>query len=130
MGLTFLAAGNCTPEAISSVLMILKGENGVGVSNSLGSSSLDVLMSLGLPWLIRNLLNWNDSGHHPYVELDHGIGWTAFLLLISVVSLYIVFSLAKYRLQRSVGVTLFIIYFILITFSVLLEMNIFHSSDS
>lgn len=129
MGLTFLAAGNCTPEAVSSILMIIKGENGVGVSNSLGSSSLDILLSLGLPWLIRNILNWKELNENPHVDLDRGVRWTACLLLVSVILLYSVLSVGKYRLQRSIGLTLISVYFFLITISVLFEMEIFFSNS-
>lgn len=128
VGLTFLAMGNCAPEAISSLTMIMKGENGIGVSNSLGSSSLNVLLSLGCPWLIQNLLKWNDSNVHPHVELDRSIFWTACLLLISILSLYAIFALAKYRLQRSVGLALALVYSILIIGSILIEMDMFNSS--
>lgn len=108
--------------------MIMKGENGIGVSNSLGSSSLNILLSLGLPWLIKNLLKWNASNGHPHIELDRTIFWTACLLLTSILSLYIIFALAKYRLQRSVGLALALVYLILIVLSILIEMDMFGSS--
>lgn len=126
MGLTVLAAGNCLPEAISSILMVCKGEKGVGVSNSLGSCSLDILLSLGVPWLIKNLLNLNGSGEMAGVEIkSNGIRYTVFLLFASIVALYLILSVAKYRLQRSVGIVLGVSYLILVTFSILLEIDVF-----
>lgn len=126
MGLTFLAAGSCTPEALSSILMIRKGENGVGVSNSLGSSSLDIFLSLGIPWFIRNLLHWKDPNAYSSVRIDsNGIESTILLLFLSVVILYTVFALSKYRLSKTVGFILFIGYLVLIVLSVLFEMNVF-----
>lgn len=126
MGLTFLAAGSCTPEALSSVMMIRKGEKGVGVSNSLGSSTLDIFLSLGVPWFIKNLLQWNDSIQQPSVRVDsNGIETTILLLFLSVVILYTVLWFAKYRLSKSVGLCLFLGYLVLIMLSVSFEMNLF-----
>ncbi|XP_031638472.1 sodium/potassium/calcium exchanger 3-like [Contarinia nasturtii] len=125
MGMTFLAAGNCTPEALSSILMIRKGERGIGVSNSLGSSTLDIFLSLGVPWFVRNLLQWYNSNPNPSVLLESsGTGPTILLLLASVFLLYVILSIAKYRLTKLVGLSLFLGYTILAILSVSLEMNI------
>lgn len=125
MGMTFLAAGNCTPEALSSILMIRKGERGVGVSNSLGSSSLDIFLSLGVPWFVRNLMQWYNSSPNPSVILESsGTGPTTLLLLASVIILYVILSVAKYRLSKIVGLSLFVGYTILAVLSVSLEMNV------
>lgn len=126
MGLTFLAAGNCTPEALSSILMIRKGERGVGVSNSLGSSTLDIFLSLGGPWFIRNLLNWSKENPNPAIQIS-GIESTIPLLLISVILLYVILSVAKYRLSKNVGLSLFLGYIVLAILSVTFEMNVFSS---
>lgn len=125
MGLTFLAAGGCMPEGISSVLMVRKGEGGVGVSNSLGANSLAILMSLGIPWLIRNILHRNDKGHESIRINSYGIEYSILLLLLAVIALYAVLTLSRYRLKRTVGVTLLIVYSVIITIGVLLELNVF-----
>lgn len=116
MGLTILAIGNCMPEALSSIMMIRKGENGIGVSNSLGSCSLNVFLALGLPWFIRNLLRLNECNAYSCVQIQsNGIKTMVLLLFISMIILYTVFSISKYRLNKSVGFTLFIGYLILIS---------------
>uniref|UniRef100_T1GWN9 Sodium/calcium exchanger membrane region domain-containing protein n=2 Tax=Megaselia scalaris TaxID=36166 RepID=T1GWN9_MEGSC len=61
MGLTFLAAGSATPEAVSSAISVRKGDSGIGVSNSLGANSLAILLSLGLPWFIKNCITFNSE---------------------------------------------------------------------
>lgn len=125
MGLTFLAAGGCMPEGISSVLMVRKGEGGVGVSNSLGANSLAILMSLGIPWLIRNILHRNDPGQESIHINSYGIEYTILLLFLAVVALYLILTLSRYRLKRTVGISLVIVYLVIITFGVLLELNVF-----
>lgn len=125
MGLTFLAAGGCMPEGISSVLSVRKGEGGIGVSNSLGANSLAILMSLGIPWLIKNILHRNTPGKDVIQITSYGVEYTILLLLLATLSLYIVLTLSRYRLKKTVGLTLISIYLVLITFGILLELNIF-----
>lgn len=55
MGLTFLAAGTSVPEAVSSVIVTNQGHGSMGISNSIASNTFDVLLCLGLPWLIKSL---------------------------------------------------------------------------
>lgn len=129
MGLTFLAAGGCMPEGISSVLMVRKNEGGVGVSNSLGANSLAILMSLGIPWLIRNILNRNIPGKNAIQITSEGIGYLISLLLLAAFSLYLVLTLSRYRLKKTVGIVLMSIYLVIITFGILLELNVFFPSQ-
>lgn len=130
MGLTFLAAGGCMPEGISSVLMIRKKEGGLGVSNSLGANSLAILMSLGIPWLIKNIIHRNDPVRASIQLNPYSTEYNIFLLFLAVIALYIVLTFARYRLKRSVGITLLIVYFIFITFGILFEMNVFFRSEA
>lgn len=125
MGLTFLAAGGCMPEGISSVIQIRKGKGGIGVSNSLGANSLAILMSLGIPWLIKNILNRNVPGKQSILLNSLSTEYNILILLIAVITLYVVLTLAKYRLKRSVGLSLISAYSVFITLGVLLEMNVF-----
>lgn len=125
MGLTFLAAGGCMPEGISSVIQIRKGKGGIGVSNSLGANSLAILMSLGIPWLIKNILNRNVPGKESILLNSSSTEYNILILLIAVITLYVVLTLAKYRLKRSVGLSLISAYTVFITLGVLLEMNVF-----
>lgn len=125
MGLTFLAAGGCLPEGISSVLTIRKGEGGIGVSNSLGANCLAILMSLGIPWLIKNFMNRNIPGKS-FISLNpFSTEYNILLLLVAVIALYIILTVSRYRLQRSVGIALFIVYGLIITIAIMLEMNVF-----
>lgn len=55
MGLTFLAAGTSVPEAVSSIIVTKQGHGEMGISNSIGSNTFDILLCLGLPWLVKAL---------------------------------------------------------------------------
>lgn len=62
MGMTFLAAGTSVPEAVSSVVVTAQGYGSMGISNSIGSNTFDILLCLGLPWLIKTLIVPSSSG--------------------------------------------------------------------
>merc|ERR1719453_616865 len=56
MGLIFLAAGTSIPDALGSVAVAKQGEGDMAVANSLGSNVFDILLGLGVPWLLRNMM--------------------------------------------------------------------------
>lgn len=125
MGLTFLAAGGCLPEGISAVLLIRKKEGGFGVSNSLGANSMAILMSLGIPWLIRNIIYRNTAGKETISLNPQSTEYSMLILLLAAITLYTVLTIGKYRLKRAVGGALISVYAVFITLGVLLEMNVF-----
>lgn len=130
MGLTFLAAGGCLPEGISSVLLIRKKEGGFGVSNSLGANSLAILMSLGVPWLIRNIMFQNVLGKESIPLNPLSTQYTMLLLLVAVFSLYMVLTIAKYQLKRTVGCVLISIYIVFVTLGILMASNVFFPNST
>lgn len=130
MGLTFLAAGGCLPEGISSVLLIRKKEGGFGVSNSLGANSLAILMSLGIPWLIRNIMYQNVPGKQSILLNPHSTQYTMLLLLLAVLSLYLVLTIARYQLKRTVGCVLISVYAVFVTLGILMETSVFFPKES
>lgn len=81
-------------------------------------------MSLGVPWMIRNIIYRNDP-NKSYIRLDSAdIEYTIMSLLLATVVLYAVISYCKYTLKRSVGFTLICVYLVFITLCILLEMDI------
>ncbi|ENN77428.1 hypothetical protein YQE_06252, partial [Dendroctonus ponderosae] len=55
-GMTFVAAGGSLPESISIAIMSRRGEGKMGVSNSLGANTMNILFSLGMPWFFMTIL--------------------------------------------------------------------------
>lgn len=70
MGLTFLAAGTSVPEAVSSVIVTNQGHGGMGISNSIGSNTFDILLCLGFPWFIKAYFLPNVAGEN-WVRAEH-----------------------------------------------------------
>merc|ERR1719453_2389245 len=56
MGVTVLAAGTSVPDAIGSLLVARDGQGDMAVSNAIGSNVFEILLGLGLPWLLSALI--------------------------------------------------------------------------
>ncbi|KAL4717834.1 hypothetical protein ACJJTC_000983 [Scirpophaga incertulas] len=124
-GLTILAAGTSLPEAVSSVLVTKQGHGTMGISNSIGSNTFDVLLCLGLPWLIKALFYPSVPGNNWVTINSSGLSYSAISLLSTLFALYGCLSLNKFQLDWRIGVTCAMIYFGFIIFAALMELNVF-----
>ncbi|KOB75506.1 Uncharacterized protein OBRU01_07618 [Operophtera brumata] len=125
MGMTFLAFGGCLPEAFSIFIMSRRGEGGIGVSNALGANSLAILFALGIPWLIKCLVNLGQGLEEPAILINStGIDFVVGSLLVAVSCLWLVLLIAKFTLRKSVGFVLSVLYAIFITFAILVETGV------
>ncbi|XP_062559881.1 sodium/potassium/calcium exchanger 4-like [Armigeres subalbatus] len=130
MGLTFLAFGGCMPEAVSAITVIRKGNGAMGVSNSLGANTLAILFSLGLPWFIRNMMEGGASTG-AYIEINsYGMQYSVMALFLAIGILYLVLYIAKFTLRKLVGLALSIAYLIIVTFMILVELDVFFPSKN
>lgn len=132
LGLTILAIGGCTPEMITGAIMARKGQAGTGIANSLGASSLAILLSLGLPWFIKVVLLRIDGVPDAAVSVAQGDGviYTIGSLLFVSVSLYIILAAFKFILRRIASVFLLSCYGLFVSFAVLVELDILFPSDT
>ncbi|XP_062559887.1 sodium/potassium/calcium exchanger 3-like [Armigeres subalbatus] len=128
MGLTFLAMGGCMPEAISAVLIIRTGNGAMGVSNALGANSLAIVFSLGIPWFIRTVADGGSATNAYVIIASHGLQYSVIALLVSVIALYVIIYIAKFKLRKRIGFALILVYVILVTFMLLNELDIFFPS--
>ncbi|XP_069695188.1 sodium/potassium/calcium exchanger 3-like [Periplaneta americana] len=124
MGLTFMAAGMSVPEAVSSVIVTNQGHGSMGISNSIGSNTFDILLCLGLPWLIKSAFLPAENGH--YVRINSGgMGYSAISLFSTLFLLYLTFLLSGFKLNRKVGAICLFIYAVFLIVAALIELNIF-----
>ena len=56
MGLTFIAFGVSLPDVISSLIVVREGQGDMAVSNAVGSNVFDILICLGVPWLLQTIM--------------------------------------------------------------------------
>ncbi|XP_017965686.1 sodium/potassium/calcium exchanger 3 isoform X2 [Drosophila navojoa] len=125
MGITFLAAGTSVPEAVSSVIVAKRGHGSMGICNSIGSNTFDILLCLGVPWLIKAVFFPIQSGQN-YVAINSaGLEYSAITLLSTLFLLYLTFSMNKFKLDTKVGIACLVIYLVFMVFASLIELNVF-----
>ncbi|XP_019627402.1 PREDICTED: sodium/potassium/calcium exchanger 3-like isoform X1 [Branchiostoma belcheri] len=122
MGLTLIAIGTSVPDAISSVLVSKEGEGDMAVSNAVGSNVFDILVGLGVPWLVRTAVVQTNS----VVPIHSGgLVYSAVTLLSTVLVLLFIMWLNRWRLDRRLGVICSCLYAVFITLATLYELNVF-----
>ncbi|KAM4625830.1 sodium/potassium/calcium exchanger 4a isoform 2-T2 [Polymixia lowei] len=122
MGITFLAAGTSVPDCIASLLVARQGQGDMAVSNSLGSNVFDILIGLGIPWSIQTLAVRLGS----QVQINsRGLFYSVVLLLGSVALTVLGIHVNSWRLDTRLGVCVLLLYAVFLTFSVLIEYNVF-----
>ncbi|XP_050360489.1 sodium/potassium/calcium exchanger 3-like isoform X1 [Nymphalis io] len=123
-GLTILAAGTSLPEAVSSVLVTNQGHGTMGISNSIGSNTFDILLCLGLPWLIKSLFYPSYPDNHWVKINSSGLSYSAVSLLSTLIALYGSLALNKFQLDWKVGITCALVYAGFLLMAALIELNI------
>merc|ERR1719217_394437 len=99
MGVTVLAAGTSVPDAIGSLLVARDGQGDMAVSNAIGSNVFDILLGLGLPWVLSGLIFPKQGG----VEVDADALLPLSLILVgTLAAVYIVTLLSGFRLTKCV----------------------------
>jgi K+-dependent Na+/Ca+ exchanger-like protein len=104
VALTVLAAGTSVPDMFASIAVARQGRGDMAIANAVGSNIFDILVGLGLPWILAMAI------HSDVVKIDtSGLMTSAFLLFGTVVLLF-VFLLTKLKLSRWEGWALLAIY--------------------
>ncbi len=104
VALTVLAAGTSVPDMFASIAVARQGRGDMAVANAVGSNIFDILVGLGLPWILAMAI------HSDVVQIDTtGLMTSAFLLFGTVILLFI-FLLTKLKLSRWEGWALLAIY--------------------
>ncbi|KAM8972756.1 sodium/potassium/calcium exchanger 1 isoform 2-T2 [Pelodytes ibericus] len=117
MGLTILAAGTSIPDLITSVIVARKGLGDMAVSSSVGSNIFDITVGLPVPWFLFSMFN----GFSPVAVSSNGLFCAIVLLFLML--LFVIFSIAycKWRMNKFLGFTMFVLYFVFVIVSVMLE---------
>lgn len=95
----------------------------MSISNALGANTLDILLCLGLPWLVKTLLPISLNGG-PITIISQGLAYNNTAQLACVIVLFIATSINKYNLNKTLGFVCLLLYIIFIAFTVLVELNI------
>ncbi|KAH0535836.1 sodium/potassium/calcium exchanger 4-like [Cotesia glomerata] len=124
MGITLLSAGGNMPELVSIVILSRQGNGDMAMSNTLGANTLDILLCLGLPWMIKTIMTGSD------VVIESGaIAYSVMSIIVCVVGFFGVTAFYKYQLNRKVGYACLVMYVLFLTFAILMETDIIFSTS-
>ncbi len=116
VALTILAFGTSVPDMMSSIIVAKQGRGGMAISNALGSNIFDILIGLGLPWLILTFMK--DTG----ITVDtENISHHILVLLGSVVGMLILFLISRWKINRFIGflmIAAYLSYLVYVIFSI------------
>lgn len=105
IALTVLAGGTSVPDLLSSIIVARQGRGDMAVSNAVGSNTFDILICLGLPWLIFILIRGQDI-----VVATENLTSSVFLLFSTVVAMFLVLAIQKFKIGRYSGYFLLALY--------------------
>jgi len=105
IALTVVAIGTSVPDLVSSAIVAKQGRPGMAVNNAVGSNIFDILIGLGLPFLIYHVLSTGKLTVN-YNDLD-----IAFMFLMgSIVILTFIFIVTRWKTSKAAGLTLIFLY--------------------
>jgi Ca2+/Na+ antiporter len=114
--------GTSLPEVVSSIIITRNGKGGMAISNSIGSNVFDILMCLGLPWFIENVII---KSFQPIQVYSKGIFYSAGILFSSICVLIVCFLLNKWKLDRKFGLIMMGLWSAVTVLSCLFEYDVF-----
>ena len=114
MGVIFLSVGTSIPDAIGSMLAAKAGEADMAIANAVGSNIFDILLGLGFPWLLQSLISGNA------VPVDNDGALVSVVILLGTVGLFIgVLVMQGWKMTRTVGIFLFLLYIAYIAYNII-----------
>ncbi|CAB1322535.1 unnamed protein product [Coregonus sp. 'balchen'] len=128
MGLTILAAGTSIPDLITSVIVARKGLGDMAVSSSVGSNIFDITMGLStIQYHYSTITLLYSSQRHRGMCVLHVCSVpsapTSLCLCCFFMLLFVIISIAvcKWKMNKTLGFSMFLLYFVFLVLSVLLE---------
>lgn len=104
IALTVLAVGTSIPDLFSSIIVAKQGRGDMAVSNAIGSNIFDILVGLGLPFMIVMLLGTDT------IEAGGNLIRSVIILFGSVLLLVLLLLLRRWKVGKPTGIILILAY--------------------
>ena len=92
----------------------------MAVSHTVGSNVFDILLCLGIPWLVKTTVWEYDSA---VIINSHGLFISSFFILGSIFVTFFIIYYHNFELNKKVGYIYLVTYFFFMTISIIVEMN-------
>jgi len=112
IALTVLAIGTSIPDLFSSIIVARQGRGEMAVSNAIGSNIFDILVGLGLPFIIAMLISGGD------IAAGGDLLASSVILALSVVLLSVLLLVSRWKITKITGLILLIVYIAYIIFEI------------
>ena len=129
MGIAVLAVGTSVPDALGSMIVAKAGEADMAIANAVGSNVFDILLGLGLPWMIYGFIPSFAKGTELQKHLNDQYGGflvnncgitTSVIILFSTLGLFfLTLFLFRWKMHKQVGVIFLILYILYIVWTIL-----------
>lgn len=117
MGLTVLAAGTSVPDALASISVARDGAGDMAVSNAIGSNVFDILLGLGVPWFLGDLILEGE------IKIETSRLSEVIIPIVILFGILILFVLTlvlvRWKLRPLLGYILFSIYAAFVTYTLI-----------
>ncbi len=105
IALTILAAGTSVPDLISSLIVSKQGRGGMAISNAVGSNIFDILIGLGLPFLLIILFSKGSIS----IQAEN-LKESVYFLFASILIVLFFFTANKWKVGKTFGIMLIVLY--------------------
>ncbi|MCF6185786.1 MAG: calcium/sodium antiporter [Bacteroidales bacterium] len=105
IALTILAAGTSVPDLVSSLIVSKQGRGGMAVSNAVGSNIFDILIGLGLPFLLFIFASGGTISIY-----SGNLKKSVYFLLASILIVLFFFLINKWKVGKTFGYFLIFLY--------------------
>jgi len=105
IALTVLAIGTSVPDLMSSVIVAKQGRGGMALSNAVGSNIFDILICLGLPWLL--IISFSKT---PLPVKTDDLFVSVILLFSSVLIILALLVINNWSIGKKAGIFLLLLY--------------------
>lgn len=121
MGITLLAAGTSVPDLLSSVIVAMQGKGDMAVSSSIGSNIFDILIGLPLPWILKSFILMGEGKEYTGNQVRaSNLLWNILVLVGMLLAVIVTIACNNWRMTKGLGVMMFILYAIFLTFALLM----------
>lgn len=126
MAVSVLALAASIPDLYCSISVFRQGFGNMALSTGLGCNLIDLLIDLGLPWLIQASL----LTEHHFVETEsNSFTYSGIYVVVSALLLYLALVVNGFKINRRLAFIGFLFYFGFLATAIILELNIFHLSS-
>ncbi len=117
IALTVLAVGTSIPDLVSSAIVAKQGRAGMAIVNGIGSNIFDILIGLGLPFLLMILVKPVKAVNVSTNDLIVAFGF----LFGSIIIMLAMLIFSRWETRKSTGITLIFLYLVYLSYEITLQ---------